>query len=1706
MALTTSWVTYKTISVTLPSGYTSYVYIQAKLNSQDIANNTSNVSVRSRVKFGYKWYAASPVKVRAGKGSSSGNYTEYSHTYTSSSMASTSEFTASTWTGNIAHNTDGTGTLPLYGYIYQKEWSVNKSTTGSVALPAIPRASLPTITPNPFNIGDIITITTNRKVSTYTDDIFMNIGSDVEVLGTDVDTTIQVDTSQYASQIYALIPNASSYTSTIDNSTYNGSTFIGSNSVSYTANVVDAEPTFTLGYKDTNSTTTAITHNNQQIIRNHSTLQINITNASALYGASLVSASVNINGNIYTGSFSGSSLNINVGTVDLSSNENAVVTVTDSRGLSTTKSVELEILNWELPSAIIECARQNNYYSETDVKVDADYSSLDGNNTITIQFKYRKVGTSAYTTTTLQDNVLTTISLDNEYDWEIQVVLTDAFGSTTYDLTLNKGVPLIFFDRLRESVSIGCFPQRDETIEVYGVDLLQDKQDTLISGTNIKTINNTSLLGSGNINISTGGTATDVSINGTSITSNNSADIKVDGTYNASTNKIATMSSLPTAGTSATAVGTTSSGGSASTYSKSDHRHSISGSTITSALGYTPYNSTNPNGYITGISSSDVTTALGYTPADTSDIPTTTSQLTNDSGFLTSHQNIKTINNTSMVGTGNVAVQPTLVSGTNIKTINNTSLLGSGNITLVTQSDLSGYALTSDLPTKTSDLTNDSGFITNSVNNLINYTTTSAMNTLLADKQDVLTAGDNIDITNDVIKTKTRGIEYIVGTQSASTNAWTGVSTDTDCKNNTLYDGKVIVYHLPYAGTSTAATLNLTLPDGTTTGAKTIHRLASSTVTTTFAAGCDIFMVWNGTYWKVSAYYDSNTIGYQLRTNSGKYLNAGTTTAYRYQLLVEVDGGLAAFTSTNNTTGTTKTQLSPKYLPNGDIRYYSYTTNIAAGSQFGATYLWEQYTLDLRYSFNITSTTLTSNEAVFMKMSVNSDGTLSPVYSASSAGHPLTQTLPTTADGYVYVLLGQAYSGYQMELTPNHPIYEFKNGRIRLWQYDTDISGKQDTLVSGTNIKTINSTSLLGSGNIDISGITELTDTTIRIWSLDAGVYKVPYNAQIYYNGSSGTERILNEIGNILVVSAWGSSTPSQKTWYLYGAYSSTPQIMTGRTNSSSGTYAYFDLKTYLTSITGTMVTNALGYTPYNSTNPSGYITSSALTPYALTSSLSTVATSGSYNDLSNKPTIPTATSDLTNDSGFITGISSSDVTAALGYTPYNSTNPNGYTSNTGTITEVQAYGTTVSSSGVANIPRANTSTYGVTQLSNSINSNLQYIAASSYAVKALNDAKQDTLVSGTNIKTINGTSILGSGDISVGGGGTATNVMINGTTITSGGDADIKVDGTYNATTNKIATMSSIPTIDSAMSSTSTNPVQNKVVQSAISTAVSNAVDHSLEYESSSGSILKMSDHTTANLYSVPEIVAGSTAISISCIPTASTLSSSYLTVPTTKAVYDAIPGAGTTATAVGTSSSGGSASTYSKSDHKHSISSSTITSALGYTPYNSTNPNNYISGITSSMVTTALGYTPYNSTNPNGYITGISGSDVTSALGYTPQAQISDTGWQTLTLASGISNGNIGESAKYRKVGNHVFFKGTISFTASSSSKIIATLPSTLLPPSLSYKTAATGGTRIARIGVNPDSSQMFVDWVYRLDATSAITSGTIAWLDIEMDYWVD
>ena len=111
------------------------------------------------------------------------------------------------------------------------------------------------------------------------------------------------------------------------------------------------------------------------------------------------------------------------------------------------------------------------------------------------------------------------------------------------------------------------------------------------------------------------------------------------------------------------------------------------------------------------------------------------------------------------------------------------------------------------------------------------------------------------------------------------------------------------------------------------------------------------------------------------------------------------------------------------------------------------------------------------------------------------------------------------------------------------------LNDKQDTLVSGTNIKTINNQSLLGSGNITIQG--------------DGAVDSV--------NGQTGTV--------VLTASDVGALADT----------TTIPSKTSDLTNDSG----------FITGITSSDVTTALGYTPYNSTNPSGYITSSALNGYA---------------------------------------------------------------------------------------------------------------------------------------------------------------------------------------------------------------------------------------------------------------------------------------------------------------------------------------------------------------------------------------------------------------------------------------------------------------------------------------------------------------------------
>lgn len=73
---------------------------------------------------------------------------------------------------------------------------------------------------------------------------------------------------------------------------------------------------------------------------------------------------------------------------------------------------------------------------------------------------------------------------------------------------------------------------------------------------------------------------------------------------------------------------------------------------------------------------------------------------------------------------------------------------------------------------------------------------------------------------------RNRGIQYIRGTWTAASGTWTGISQDMQ-----LYDGKQIILYMPYAGSGNA-TLNLTLADGNTTGAKNVYFEGTTRFTT----------------------------------------------------------------------------------------------------------------------------------------------------------------------------------------------------------------------------------------------------------------------------------------------------------------------------------------------------------------------------------------------------------------------------------------------------------------------------------------------------------------------------------------------------------------------------------------------------------------------------------------------------------------------------------------------------------------------------------------------------------------------------------------------------------------------------------------------------------------------------------------------------------
>lgn len=378
-------------------------------------------------------------------------------------------------------------------------------------------------------------------------------------------------------------------------------------------------------------------------------------------------------------------------------------------------------------------------------------------------------------------------------------------------------------------------------------------------------------------------------------------------------------------------------------------------------------------------------------------------------------------------------------------------------------------------------------------------------------------------------------------------------------------------------------------------------------------------------------------------------------------------------------------------------------------------------------------------------------------------------------------------------------------------------STKQDTLVSGTNIKTINNTSILGSGNIDIQGGGSITvDTELSTTSENPVQNKVVTAA---LNGKGDTlqwDLTSNPMKYAELRLKKGTNTLSNARLNLgdylqYGSPTSSALNITGLTPTTD-----FETHTADTTV---------------------HVTSAEKTAWNAKSDFS-----GNYNDLTNKPTIPTVptnVSDFTNDVGYITS------SALNGYattgdvqTATNDMATKTWVGNQGYLTEHQSLSNYYTKS----------ETSGATEISTALAS------------------KQSTLESGTNIKTINNESILGSGNITIEGG-------------------SVDVD----------------PSLDSG----STNPVANSAITTALNAKSDKGNFNNFLYTSINGNpgvMFKKDNGSSKNLwlstingtkvFEISDIrqAPNFQLVETSAITTSVSSSSTDAQVPSAKAVYDIV------------------------------------------------------------------------------------------------------------------------------------------------------------------------------------------------------------------------
>ncbi len=202
-------------------------------------------------------------------------------------------------------------------------------------------------------------------------------------------------------------------------------------------------------------------------IRTKSQLKIDVT-ATAQYGSTIASCQSTIDGVIYSG------LSFTTRTLNKAGDLTLTVTVSDTRGLSTTATCTITVLDYSPPSLTLltaERCNDNGSVAQTDgekVRFSAagSVSSVDNQNTGTVQLFYRVGKTESWATATLASGSLVmtnyafsiadqllTQNFDPMTRYELKLVITDKL--TTIEQIVSVNTKLVLLDFYRDGTGLG---------------------------------------------------------------------------------------------------------------------------------------------------------------------------------------------------------------------------------------------------------------------------------------------------------------------------------------------------------------------------------------------------------------------------------------------------------------------------------------------------------------------------------------------------------------------------------------------------------------------------------------------------------------------------------------------------------------------------------------------------------------------------------------------------------------------------------------------------------------------------------------------------------------------------------------------------------------------------------------------------------------------------------------------------------------------------------------------------------------------------------------------------------------------------------------------------------------------------------------------------------------------------------------------------